>query len=416
MIMAEAKPPDQGSADKDLAPGAGLSRRMGIDTAPRRAITPTRKVSILIVIELSIGHPSGMPPKLAEFYNRTRSARKIIVVDLGFLGDTVHLVPVLWDIKRNYPQAGLQVLTTPVGRAVLALLPCVDGCWTMERASHKSSLREQLRLVRALRRERFDVAFNFSGADRAIFMTRLIGARWRVAHAAGCRHFYNRWLIPCWVARQDIELPVYEQRRRVLAACGCALGPARFDLKIPDEAKRWAEATVPTGAVHFSINTSNHLKEWPLANWIELMQRLGRGGGNVQMVATGSDNPRERSRLEALASALDSMRPQTFAGLAVSRLAALLTRCTLHVGADSGVLHLARALGIPTVSLFREYPAAREWLPSGPQDRYLTVPCPCVGQKRAACLDRPTAECLAALAPEKVEGVVREQLTMRRVA
>ena len=40
----------------------------------------------------------------AHFYSRTRDARKIIVVDLGFLGDTISLAPALWELKRLYPK------------------------------------------------------------------------------------------------------------------------------------------------------------------------------------------------------------------------------------------------------------------------------------------------------------------------
>ena len=44
---------------------------------------------------------------LSGFYERSRSARKVLVVDLGFLGDSVHLVPALGEIKRHYPAAEL---------------------------------------------------------------------------------------------------------------------------------------------------------------------------------------------------------------------------------------------------------------------------------------------------------------------
>ena len=48
----------------------------------------------------------------AHFYSRTRDARKIIVVDLGFPGDTIRLSPALWELKRLYPKAALHVLTS----------------------------------------------------------------------------------------------------------------------------------------------------------------------------------------------------------------------------------------------------------------------------------------------------------------
>ena len=66
---------------------------------------------------------------LSEFYERSRTARKILVVDLGFLGDSVHLVPALWEIKRHYPAAELHTLSAPVGAEVLRLAPCVNRPW-----------------------------------------------------------------------------------------------------------------------------------------------------------------------------------------------------------------------------------------------------------------------------------------------
>ena len=67
---------------------------------------------------------------------------------------------------------------------------------------------------------------------------------------------------------------MYEQRRQVLAACGFELAAPRWDLRLPEAAVRWAEARVPAGAIHFSINASTPLKEWPLEHWIELAKRL----------------------------------------------------------------------------------------------------------------------------------------------
>src|SRR2546428_8507769 len=101
-----------------------------------------------------------MSVDLGDFYRKTRAARKIIVVDLGFLGDSVQLVPALWELRRNYPGAELHVLTTPLGAELLALAPCVDRAWGLNLAPGQRTWGEQLRMVRALRRQRYDVAFN----------------------------------------------------------------------------------------------------------------------------------------------------------------------------------------------------------------------------------------------------------------
>ena len=66
---------------------------------------------------------------LKGYHAVARAARSILVVDLAFLGDTVHLVPALWEIKRNHPDAALHVVSAPVGAEVLRLAPCVDRAW-----------------------------------------------------------------------------------------------------------------------------------------------------------------------------------------------------------------------------------------------------------------------------------------------
>lgn len=345
---------------------------------------------------------------LAEFYEKTRDARKVVVVDLGFFGDTVHLLPALLEIKRNYPMAELHVLTSPVGCEVLGLAPCVDRAWSIEMSPHKRSLRQQWQVLRTLRRERLDVAFNFSGADRTIFMTALTGARSRVAYQGDRSHFWSRWLVPYWSPFIEPTGPVFERRREMLKLCGLALAPARFDVHIPDTARDWAAAQVPVDAIHFSINASTHLKEWPLENWIELGKKLS-AESNIKILATGSENRRERARLDAFASALGP-RVQAFSAISIARLAALLARSSLHVGADSGVLHLAMALRLPTISLFRNYPAMQEWLPQGPEHRSFTMDCVCVNRKDAPCLTQPLAACLKQIRPEAVAKAVHEIL------
>jgi ADP-heptose:LPS heptosyltransferase len=350
-----------------------------------------------------------MSANLANFYATTRDARKVIVVDLGFLGDTVHLLPALHELKRNYTHAELHVLTSPVGCEVLGLASSVDRAWPVEMSPRKRSLMQQWQILRALRRERFDIAFNFSGADRSIFMTALTGARSRVAYTGGHSHFWNRWLVPFWIPFIQPVDPVFERRREMLKRCGLKLTASEFGLSVPDSARDWAASQLPERAIHFSINASSHLKEWPLENWIQLAKRLANES-HTKILATSSDSPRERSRLDAFASACGTSA-QVFCGLSIARLAAVLSRCSLHIGADSGVLHLAMALGLPTISLFRNYPNLRAWVPRGPQHRSFAANCACIGQKRAPCLQQPSAVCLKEIQPAAVAQAVQEFLT-----
>jgi ADP-heptose:LPS heptosyltransferase len=352
-----------------------------------------------------------MDPQLNVLREQIRAAKRILVVDLGFLGDSVHLVPALWEIKRFAPTAALHVVAACVGAEVLRLAPCIDHAWAVDLDPARRKFSDQWRIVRALRRERYDVALNTSGADRATILTRLSGARCRIGNPCGRRHFWDSWLIPRWTPRQPVEMPAFEQKRQMLAACGLPLEPARWSLQLPEAAIQRAAALVPTRSIHLSVNASTPLKEWPLEGWIELAKRLLDRNANLRIVATGSLSAREQKRLQAMAAAVANERfVAPPAGLTIAELAAVLRRCRLHIGADSGVLHLAVASGIPTLSLFREYQDASAWLPSGPAHRVLKVMCPCVNRPDPPCTTKGRAECLAGLAAADVEKAVLELL------
>lgn len=349
--------------------------------------------------------------RLSSFYEQTRAAKKIVVVDLGVLGDTLQLIPSLWEIKRNYPAAALHVLSPPVGSELLRLVPCVDRLWPLRIDPAQRSWSEHWQVLRALRRERFCVAFNFSGNDRGTILTGLTGARRRVAYAGGREHFWNRWLVGNWVPRQDRDLPVFEQRRRVLAACGLDLQPPRFDLKIPAQERAWSAAIVPEGAIHLSINAGNPFKEWPLEHNAALLKELWTARPETRVMASAGAKPRERERLRKLAASLgDSPLQLLPENLSIAQLAAALDRCRLHIGPDSGAMHLAMALGLPTVSFFREQGAYKSWQPRGAAHRVISVPCDCVDHHDAPCERLGHAACLARIEPAQVARLVGERL------
>ena len=105
-----------------------------------------------------------------------------------------------------------------------------------------------------------------------------------------------------------------------------------------------------------------------------------------------------RSLTEGVADARLTALPP---GLAITELAAVLQRCRLHVGGDSGVLHLAMGLGVPTVALFRDY-AGTYWLPRGVAHRHLMAPCPCGDVKNPPCAANSEALCLAQITPTQL--------------
>ncbi len=348
---------------------------------------------------------------LSKFRETTREAKKIVVVDLGFLGDTVHLIPSLWEIKSHYPQAELHVLTSPLGREVLQMAPCVDRAWAFPLGPPSPKWWEHWDVLRAMRRERFDAAYNFSGADRTVFITAVLRPRHAMAYQGARKHFWQPWLIRHWLSKTKLPTPVYEGRRQILGACGFDLKPARFELTVPEDDRQWARENIPAGSVHLSLNASFALKEWPMANNLALVRYLLAEGFDRKLVVTAAPNPREQARLETLRREVKDERLLLInERLTISRLAAVLERCVMHIGPDSGVIHLATALNIPTVAIFRRYPDMADFLPRGDKHIYFDAPCPCMGSKNPPCEAAGEAACLGGISPELVGEEIRRRL------
>jgi len=352
--------------------------------------------------------PAG--PTVPSFLERMRLAAKIIVIDFGFLGDSVHLVPALWEIKRHYPKAELHTLSARVGAELLALAPCVDKVWAIPLTAKSPPWWKHWDVLWALRRQKFDIAFNFTGSDRSLFATAFVGARESLC-LEGRRHFWNSLIAREWVQRESREIPVYEQRRQALAASGFSLEPASFDLRVPDEARQYAQQAVAENSIHLSINASTPLKEWPLENWIALANSLLASDARLHLVATCGPASREHERVDALAKAVDSARLLLLPGLSVARLAAVMQRSRLHIGGDSGPLHLAMALGLPTLAVLRDHAGFKEWLPVGERHRHLVATCRCMNENRTDCLTVGKAACLTSISQEQV---VKEALGLLR--
>jgi len=349
-----------------------------------------------------------------NFHAVTRDAKNVLVVDLGFLGDTVHLIPALWEIKDHYPQAALHVLTSPLGCEVLKMVACVDKAWAFPLGPPSPSWWEHWDVLRAMRREKFDVAYNFSGADRSVFVMAFIGAREKLIYQGARKHFWQPWLVRRWIARTTLPSPVYEGRRHILSLCGFHLKPARFDLSVPETERQWARENIPAAAVHLSLSASFALKEWPMANNLAFVRELlADKNFDRKIVVSAAPNPREQARLEQLRHEIrDSRLLPVSEKLSIARLAALLQRCAVHVGPDSGVIHLADALGVPTIAIFRRYADMADFLPRGAQHTHFDAPCPCMTSKNPPCASKDEAACLATISPELVAAEVCRRLNV----
>lgn len=327
--------------------------------------------------------------------------KKILVVDLGFLGDTVHSIPALRALAQT--GAEVDVMTTPVGAEVLSMVPEVHRAWITPLRKPSPPWWQGLAQICEIRGQRYDAALSWIGSDRNLFGVGWSGAQDRIGRITGKNTWPARLRLTRLIGPGDRSQPVFEQRLSFLRDLGCAGKDPGWAFKTSDQERKTVRDGLKKPFIHLSVNAaSTPLNEWPLDDWAEVLQRIWKEAPQLEVLATGAGSERESARLGDLASLVSDSRLKIHADrAAVPLLAAILEVSELHLGLDSGVLHLAAALGKPTVSLFRDSAGRPGWAPRGSGHRVLVRECACNASGRQAC-GGSRALCLSKIPAEEV--------------
>ena len=309
-----------------------------------------------------------------NFFQRTHAAKRVMVLDLGFLGDTVHLLPALWMVRQAYPQAELHCAVAEHVTSLMECVPWVNRVWGYMRYPRHATLRENLQMVSRLRRERFDVVINLNGSDRSSWLTFLSGARERLGRLPddGGPPFWKRMFTACvhYPSGQDA---VYLQRCRCLERAGFPFAP-EFHVEFDPANLRAAQISDADRGTYFHISpfTTADYKELPPAQLAELIGALAKKFPKRKLALSCAPTEREREKMTHLLALLPQKPWRVFDGkLNLIQLVAVIQNSALHLCGDTGTLHLALMTGARSVCWFWPNPGMRVWVPTG--ERHRTV-------------------------------------------
>jgi heptosyltransferase-3 len=330
----------------------------------------------------------------AEFFNQFPEKARVLVLDLGFLGDAIHLIPALWAIRCARPRAKLEVMVAEHIKSVLAVCPWIDTVHGYPRYPKGPRWHQDLGRVRKLRAEKYDVVINLNGSDRSSLLTWATGAPLRLGRVPPkVPRFWP------WCFTHAVEVPhnqaVFRQSWDALRAAGFPLpaeGPT-FPITIPDAVERKLDERLGAARafVHVSPWATQDEKELPVELLAEFLNAAQAARPDLDFVLSTGPSAREREKLAALRGRLGFEPLAVFAGeLDLIELTGLIRRARLHLGGDSGALHVALMAGTPTLSWFRDYAGRVEWQPQGAAHHTL------LGQPSVRGLTGLTAEQLLA--------------------
>jgi ADP-heptose:LPS heptosyltransferase len=258
--------------------------------------------------------------------------RVLIAHDL-LLGDTIMLTPLLAKCRARWPSADIAMTCAPAYCALYATRPY--GVRVLPYDPRDVSSLQRLRAEPA-----FDLAL-LPGDNRYSWLARALGARW-VAGFSGADAPYKDWPVDELRSYPDVPTAWGD------LVAGLIDGPAPAPYRPTDWPAPPAEAfetpAEPYCVIH--AGASSVLKQWPADRWAEVARRLSGMGLRVVLSA----GPGE----EHLLDDIDAGRahPRFGGNLSLAQMWRLLERARLLVVPDTGIAHLGRLVGIPTLALF----------------------------------------------------------------
>jgi len=329
---------------------------------------------------------------------------KILIVRLGALGDIVHALPVAAALRERYPDARIDWLVDRRHAAVLDFVPVISRRVAVDGRRWGASFGA----VRALRRERYDVAVDLQGLVKSAAFARMSGAvrvigfvraHLRERLAAG---FYPETFDPGNVRH------VIDRNLSVLGLFGIAERRRRFPIDVPESGAcesvgERVRRDGLRGYALFNPGAAWPNKQWPPARFGDVAAHVAGRHGLQPVVLWG---PGEQA---TAAGVVDASHRTAIAAppTGIGDLLALARGARLMVSGDTGPLHLAAAVGTPVVALFGPTDPARNG-PWDPSDISLSRYDDCVCHYQRRC--RRSRGCLEDLTVEDVRGAIDRRL------
>lgn len=339
---------------------------------------------------------------------------KILLIRLGAIGDVILTMPVADAVRRSLPGSRIDYLVKKEYQDLVAGHPGIGTVWAFDRKEGFSGLR---RLTAMIRRERYDLVVDLHSNLRSSYVRWFAGARMT-------RSYRKRILARLMLKSLRVNLlrdapPVCDRYFTALEDFGITRqgGLPRLQV-IPGAGERAREMLSARGAdgqgriIAVAPGASYATKRWPPSRFAEAA--AGIAGPRETVVLLGSEGERETAGVVAQELESRGIRAVDLAGqTSLAESVAVMAEASILLTNDSGLMHVADALGKPLVAVFG--PTSRElgFYPLGPRARVVEIeelecrPCTLHGDSKCP---RSHHRCMEDLPVERVVDAARNAM------
>ncbi len=285
----------------------------------------------------------------------TGPIRKVLFVRLSSLGDILHVIPAQQALRRLEPKIEIHWLAERAFVPLLERVPGIDKIWglALRNGGAVPSSRRLMATLRAVRRERFDVTIDFQGLLKSALLARLsrpgrlVGFDSQLTREKGAAWFYSDRVSPNGQKLHAIQLNC--SLLASVASLPTGIDP-RIPLDIPEESVNRVDeelaARTLSDFVVLNIGGGWVTKLWPPQSFARLADLIRE---RLKLEVLLTFGPGEETLVEQVRSC--ARLPVEGFATDVFELAVLCRRARLMVSGDTGPLHLAVAMGTPTVAV-----------------------------------------------------------------
>ncbi len=349
---------------------------------------------------------------------------RVALIRLGAMGDCVYTFPVVSALKARFPEGEIVWIVEARNQDIPRLHPGVDEVIVVDtnrwRQEFFSGMLGRMAgevggIRRSLRQRTFDMALDPQGLIKSGTIAWLIHAPVRIGFArVACREGINVLFTTHRVEPPDGH--IVRKNLSLLSPLGIKVQSPDFGIRVSRDAEAKILTTLQQAGigpgdqvVGIHPGVGHHRKRWDPDRYAKVGDRLQQREG-VRVVLTAG--PGEEALARRVAAQM-RIGPVVMPPLRAGELAALLSRCDLFIGGDTGPLHLAAALGCRTVAIYGPSDPVRV-APVGEGHTMLKKPCAC-GWKPGLYFNRrcPDVPCLGAITVGEVAASATAMLASR---
>ena len=281
--------------------------------------------------------------------NLTQQAN-ILLIRLSSLGDVLLTTPAIRTLRQRLPRTKISMLTDEPYRDLVNQNPHLDEVLTVNRKD--KGLVPSLQLINLLRSKKFDVVFDFQRKFGTSLISWLTQAQIRVGF-----HRPNGYLLttPVEIDRHNRQ-HVIDDYFQLLGVVGIPADDRELELHVSQENRAFAaqkigqeSVAIPGPTLGLFPGASWEFKQWPPQRFVEIGRRYTQDyQGRVLVFGSSA----ERALSEHIAEQIGASAKSLAGEFRLGQLAGFIEHCDLFIANDTGPMHMATALGIPTICLF----------------------------------------------------------------